>query len=62
MNQGEALNTLTFTELKGRTLVSLSHGLCLLKEIRDGAIASGMNEGIEMQLRPGSIPNWKLAI
>ena len=47
MNQGEALNTLTFAERNGKTLVSL-----LMRypsqAIRDGAIGSGMNEGIEM--------------
>ena len=47
MNQGEALNTLTFTEQKGKTLVSLLMRYPS-KEIRDGAIGSGMNEGIEM--------------
>jgi len=47
MNQGEALNTLTFTEQKGKTLVSLLMRYPS-KEIRDGAIASGMNDGIEM--------------
>ncbi len=47
MNQGEALNTLSFTEQNGKTLVSL-----LMRypseEVRDGAIKSGMNDGIEM--------------
>ena len=47
LNQGEAINTLTLTERNGVTTVSL-----LMRypseEIRDRAIKSGMNEGIEM--------------
>jgi uncharacterized protein YndB with AHSA1/START domain len=47
MNQGEAVNTLTLTELKGKTTVRLLMRYPS-KEIRDGAIATGMNDGIEM--------------
>lgn len=47
MNQGEAINTLTFAEQKGKTTVSLLMRYPS-KEIRDGAIATGMNDGIEM--------------
>src|SRR5688572_4457031 len=47
LNQGEAINTLTLNERNGVTTVSL-----LMRypseEIRDRAIKSGMNEGIEM--------------
>lgn len=47
MNQGEAVNTLTLTEQKGKTTVRLLMRYPS-KEIRDGAIATGMNDGIEM--------------
>jgi len=47
MNMGEALNTLTFTDRNGKTLVTL-----LMRypsqAVRDAAIATGMNDGIEM--------------
>lgn len=46
LNQGEATNTLTFSEHNGKTLVAL-HMRYPSKAIRDGAIASGMNDGIE---------------
>jgi len=46
MDQGEAINTLTFTEAQGKTLVSL-HMRYPSQAIRDGAIESGMNDGIE---------------
>jgi uncharacterized protein YndB with AHSA1/START domain len=47
LNQGEAVNTLTLTEQKGKTTVRLLMRYPS-KEIRDGAIATGMNDGIEM--------------
>lgn len=46
LNQGEAVNTLSFTERGGRTLVSL-HMRYPSQAIRDAAIESGMNDGIE---------------
>ena len=47
MNLGEAINTYTFTEQNGKTCVRL-HMRYPSKEIRDRAIESGMNHGIEM--------------
>jgi len=47
MNQGEATNTLSFAERNGRTVIAL-HMRYPSKAVRDGAIASGMNDGIEM--------------
>jgi len=47
MNLGEAVNTLTLTERNGKTLVTLLMRYPS-KAIRDQAIETGMNEGIEM--------------
>jgi uncharacterized protein YndB with AHSA1/START domain len=47
MDQGEAVNTLTFEERNGKTHLAL-HMRYPSKEVRDGAIQSGMNDGIEM--------------
>ncbi len=47
MDSGEAINTLTFTEHGGITLLSLLMRFPS-QEARDGAIATGMNDGIEM--------------
>ena len=47
MNQGDAVNTLTFADRKGKTLVTLRM-VYPSKAVRDGAIESGMNDGIEM--------------
>ena len=44
---GESINTLTFSEAGGRTLVS-TNMLFPSKEIRDGAIQSGMSDGMAM--------------
>src|SRR5688572_2003582 len=46
MNQGEAVNTMTLAEKNGKTTVHLLMRYPA-KAIRDGAIASGMNDGIE---------------
>src|SRR6478735_4939816 len=47
LNQGEATNTLTFSDRNGKTFVAL-HMRYPSTAIRDRAIKSGMNEGIEM--------------
>jgi uncharacterized protein YndB with AHSA1/START domain len=47
MNMGEALNTLTLSERNGKTLVTLLMRYPT-KAIRDAAIETGMNDGIEM--------------
>jgi len=47
MDSGEAVNTLEFTERDGKTTVTLTMRFPS-KEARDGAIQSGMNEGIEL--------------
>ena len=47
MNMGEAVNTLTLTERNGKTLVTLLMRYPT-KAIRDAAIETGMNDGIEM--------------
>ena len=44
---GEAVNTLTFTEEGGRTIVS-TNMLFASKEARDGALQSGMSDGMAM--------------
>ena len=44
---GESINTLTFSEAGGRTLVS-TNMLFPSKEIRDAAIQSGMSDGMAM--------------
>ena len=44
---GESINTLTFSEAGGRTLVS-TNMLFPSKEIRDSAIQSGMSDGMAM--------------
>ena len=44
--QGEAVNTLTFEEHNGKTHLAL-HMRFPTKDSRDGAIESGMNDGIE---------------
>ena len=47
MDQGEAVNTAEFTERAGKTTVTLTMRFPS-QEVRDGAIQSGMNEGIEL--------------
>ncbi|MGH6909069.1 MAG: SRPBCC family protein [Phenylobacterium sp.] len=44
---GESINTLTFNEAGGRTLVS-TNMLFPSKEIRDAAVKSGMSDGMAM--------------
>jgi uncharacterized protein YndB with AHSA1/START domain len=44
--EGEALNTLVLTEQNGRTTLSLTM-LFATKEARDGALATGMTDGME---------------
>jgi len=45
--EGEAVNTLTFTEDSGRTVVS-TNMLFASREARDGALQSGMSDGMAM--------------
>jgi uncharacterized protein YndB with AHSA1/START domain len=47
MDLGEAVNTLTFEERNGKTHLAL-HMRYPSKEVRDAAIKTGMNDGIEM--------------
>jgi uncharacterized protein YndB with AHSA1/START domain len=47
MNMGEATNTLAFSERDGKTIVTLLMRYPT-QAIRDAAIKTGMNEGIEM--------------
>ena len=47
MDLGEATNTLTFAERNGKTQLAL-HMRYPSKEVRDTAIKSGMNDGIEL--------------
>jgi uncharacterized protein YndB with AHSA1/START domain len=49
MPEGEALNTVTFTELDGRTTVTLLSELPT-KEVRDMVIESGMELGMQEQM------------
>ena len=44
---GEAVNTMTFVEADGRTTVTVNM-LFPTKEIRDGALQSGMSDGMAM--------------
>jgi len=44
---GEAVNTLTFTEDRGRTVVS-TNMMFASKDARDGALQSGMSDGMAM--------------
>jgi uncharacterized protein YndB with AHSA1/START domain len=44
---GESVNTLTFSEAGGRTLVT-TNMLFPSKEVRDGALQSGMSDGMAM--------------
>lgn len=46
MNMGEAVNTLTLAEKAGRSVLTLTMRYPS-QEIRDGALQSGMNDGIE---------------
>ena len=45
--QGEAINTLTLREVNGRTIVTLNMDFGS-KEARDGAVATGMTDGMEL--------------
>ena len=47
MDMGEAVNTLTFEDRNGKTHLAL-HMRYPSQEVRDTAIKSGMNDGIEM--------------
>ena len=49
MPEGEALNTVTFTEADGRTTLSLLMQLGS-KEARDAVIATGMETGMQAQM------------
>jgi uncharacterized protein YndB with AHSA1/START domain len=47
LDQGEAVNTMLLTEKAGKTVLTLLMRYPS-KEVREGALQSGMNEGIEM--------------
>jgi hypothetical protein len=47
MYPGESINTLTLVERDGITSMTL-HSLYPSREIRDGALASGMEDGVAM--------------
>jgi len=49
MPEGEALNTQTFTEVDGRTILTLLMQLAS-KEHRDAVIDSGMEGGMQEQM------------
>jgi uncharacterized protein YndB with AHSA1/START domain len=49
MPDGEALNTVTFTEVDGRTILTLLTQLAT-KQDRDGVINSGMEVGMQEQM------------